>query len=64
MFVVCWTCDICLSGQLVLAISRFVRITKTVREYMASRVRLPPLAILYGHMLRVKMSVTFLVYKL
>ena len=34
---------ICLSGQLVLAVSRFVRIAKTVREYMASGVTLPPL---------------------
>ena len=37
---------ICLSGQLVLAVSRFVRIAKTVREYnMASGVTLPPLHI-------------------
>ena len=32
---------ICLSGQLVLAVSRFVRIAKTVREYMASGVTSP-----------------------
>ena len=36
---------ICLNGQLVLAVSRFVRIAKTVGEYniMASGVTLPPL---------------------
>ena len=39
------TIVICLSGQLVLAVSRFVRIAKTVREYMASGVTLPPLRI-------------------
>ena len=37
------TIVICLSGQLVLAVSRFVRIAKTVREYMVSGVTLPTL---------------------